>query len=172
MESDIREVPVLDIAPDQAKHEARQWLSTYRHLRTRVQAVTAELGSGPACEALKGRDFSEAASAASNSALQRLQAELWSQVDGARKAVKRINHLLSTAAPGSSAPVEALAAAIDSADQQLAGAREQQRAALEALYGEEAALQADIEAIANRLDGELEGEAARQLMAAATQGQG
>ncbi|KXZ55359.1 hypothetical protein GPECTOR_3g489 [Gonium pectorale] len=67
--------------------------------------------------------------------------------------------MLSQVRPGRPAPVEELASAIDAADQALAAARQQQCSGLEALYTEEGQLEADIEAIASRLDADLEVEA-------------
>ncbi|KAG2448613.1 hypothetical protein HYH02_006502 [Chlamydomonas schloesseri] len=149
------EVPVLDIAPDQAKHEAKQWLGSYRHIRTRCQAVAAELGQGPGCEALRGKELSDAAHAASTTALQRLEKEVWTQVKQARKVVGAVTATLSAAQPGRPPPVEELAAAIDAADRVIGDVRDQQCAALEALYQEEAQLEAEIEAIGSRIDEEL-----------------
>ncbi|KAG2444818.1 hypothetical protein HXX76_001560 [Chlamydomonas incerta] len=162
------EVPVLDIAPDQAKHEAKQWLSNYRHIRARSQAVSAELGQGPGCDALRSKELSDAAHAASTTALQRLEKEVWAQVKQARKAVGAVTATLSTARPGRPPPVEELAAAIDVADRVIGDVRDQQCAALQCLYQEEAQLEAEIEAIGTRLDEELAQEqeqaAARQHM--------
>ncbi|GLC59486.1 hypothetical protein PLESTB_001492500 [Pleodorina starrii] len=161
------DIPVLDIAPDQAKREARQWLSTYQHLRARTQAVAAEIGSAPTCEALKGKDTSAAAAAASDSALRRLQSEVWTQVDAARLSVHRVNELLAHARPGPAAPVEELAVAIDAAERALAAVRAQQVASLEQLYQQEAHLEAEIADIGARLDADLQADAERAVTTAA-----
>jgi hypothetical protein len=62
--------------------------------------------------------------------------------------------------------VEELAAAIDYADTTLAATREQQCAALEALYQQEAELEAEIEAIASRMDADLIAEAEAEVHSA------
>ncbi|KAG2496248.1 hypothetical protein HYH03_005846 [Edaphochlamys debaryana] len=167
MDVDDDDVPIITVTPDQAKHEGRQWLSTYRHLRTRERAVTAELGPGPGCDALRGKEIADAlpSAAASASALQRLQKELWGQVAQARKAVVSISSLLAGAQPSSrrgaaqSVVVDELAAAIDAADVALAAAKDQQCASLEGLYQQQAQLESEIEAIGTRLDAEMEAEA-------------
>lgn len=55
----------------------------------------SELGLGSGCEALRGKELSDAAHAASTTALQRLEKEVWAQVKQARKAVSAVTVTVS-----------------------------------------------------------------------------